>query len=51
MRFEVSEAGLTAPARVVYIPTRDNYAVLLSVDRPTEFLQALRRLAAGIRRP
>lgn len=32
----------TGSAHAVYIPTRQNYSLLLSVDRPDEFLTALR---------
>lgn len=38
---------VTDPTQVVYIPTRDNYTVLLSVARPTAFLEAVRRIAPG----
>ncbi len=33
---------LTARDRVAYVPTREGYALLLSVDRPEAFLAALR---------
>ena len=33
---------LTTPERVVYVPTREGYALLLSVERPEAFLDALR---------
>lgn len=33
---------VTDPARVVYVPTRAGYALLLSVDDPAGFLAALR---------
>jgi hypothetical protein len=36
---------VTDPSRVVYLPTRDGYSVLLSVRRPEAFLQALHRSA------
>ena len=32
---------LTAHDRVVYVPTRDGYSLLLSVERPEEFLTSL----------
>jgi len=34
---------VTDPSRVVYVPTSEGYSVLLSVQRPEEFLEALRR--------
>jgi hypothetical protein len=42
------EKGLlyvTDPHQVVYVPTRAGYSVLLSVDRPTEFVARLRAIA------
>jgi PH (Pleckstrin Homology) domain-containing protein len=36
---------VTDPQRVVYVPTRAGYSVLLSVDRPTEFVERLREIA------
>jgi PH (Pleckstrin Homology) domain-containing protein len=36
---------VTDPRRVVYVPTRAGYALLLSVDRPTEFVERLRAIA------
>jgi len=38
---------VTQPDRVVYVPTRDGYAVLLSVEDPPSFLQALARATGG----
>jgi hypothetical protein len=38
---------VTDPRRVVYVPTRAGYALLLSVDRPTEFVERLRSIAPG----
>lgn len=38
---------VTDQSRVVYIPTRQGYPVLLSVERPQEFLYRLRALAAS----
>ncbi len=34
---------VTDPGRVVYIPTREGYSVLLSVDDPERFLRSLRQ--------
>jgi hypothetical protein len=36
---------ITDPTRVVYIPTRSGYALLLSVQEPDAFLTALRAVA------
>jgi hypothetical protein len=36
---------LTAMRRVVYVPTRAGYSLLLSVDRPDEFIERLRAIA------
>jgi hypothetical protein len=36
---------VTDSRRVVYVPTRAGYALLLSVDRPTEFVERLRAIA------
>jgi hypothetical protein len=36
---------VTDPHRVVYVPTRSGYSLLLSVDRPTEFVERLRQVA------
>ncbi len=38
---------VTDGSRVVYIPTRDNYSVLLSVAEPERFLQALSGISRG----
>ena len=38
---------VTDARRVVYIPTRDNYSVLLSVAEPERFLQALSGISRG----
>ena len=35
---------MTDPARVVYVPTREGYSLLLSVDRPDSFLQSISRI-------
>jgi hypothetical protein len=47
-RLRNGEKGLlyvTDPHRVVYIPTRAGYSLLLSVDRPGEFVERLRAIA------
>ena len=44
---EKALAFLTHRQRVVYIPTHDGYAVLLSVPEPHEFIQALESELAG----
>jgi hypothetical protein len=36
---------LTDSRRVVYVPTRAGYSLLLSVDRPAEFVERLRAIA------
>jgi hypothetical protein len=36
---------VTDSRRVVYVPTHAGYSVLLSVDRPTEFVQRLKEIA------
>ena len=36
---------VTDPHEVVYVPTRAGYSLLLSVDRPTEFVERLRQVA------
>jgi hypothetical protein len=36
---------VTDPHQVVYVPTRAGYSLLLSVDRPTEFVERLRAIA------
>jgi hypothetical protein len=36
---------LTDPHRAVYVPTREGYSLLLSVDRPEEFVGRLRAIA------
>ena len=36
---------ITDPKRVVYIPTRDGYSIMLSVADPGVFIEALRRSA------
>jgi PH (Pleckstrin Homology) domain-containing protein len=38
---------LTDNTRVAYVPTTAGYAVLVSVENPSLFLQSLRRLAGG----
>jgi hypothetical protein len=38
---------VTDDRRVVYIPTRRDHSVMLSVDRPDQFLDAIRRIAPG----
>jgi hypothetical protein len=38
---------LTDRTRVVYVPTRKGYALLLSVERPDEFVRRLRDVARG----
>lgn len=40
---EKSLAFVTDSSRVVYIPTTEGYSVLLSVERPQEFLNRLRQ--------
>ena len=50
--FRLSSGGrallfVTDRSRVVYIPTRDDYALMLSVDRPHDFVASLRRAAVG----
>ena len=39
---------VTDPTSVVYIPTREAYAVLLSVAQPEEFVRAIRQTAARL---
>jgi hypothetical protein len=39
---------VTDPHRVVYVPTRAGYSLLLSVDRPAEFVERLRAIAPGM---
>jgi hypothetical protein len=46
---EKSLVFVTDKTRVAYIPTRRGYSVLVSVERPQEFLSVL-RLAAGATR-
>ncbi len=46
---ENSLVFVTDKTRVAYIPTRQGYSVLVSVERPHEFLSVL-RLAAGAAR-
>jgi hypothetical protein len=46
---EKSLVFVTDKTRVAYIPTRQGYSVLVSVERPQEFLSVL-RLAAGATR-
>ncbi len=36
---------VTDPHKVAYVPTRAGYSLLLSVDRPTEFVERLRAIA------
>jgi hypothetical protein len=36
---------VTDSRRVVYVPTRAGYSVLLSVDRPTEFVRRVKEIA------
>ena len=38
---------VTDPRRVVYVPTRAGYSLLLSVDRPAEFVERLQAIAPG----
>jgi hypothetical protein len=38
---------VTDPRRVVYVPTRAGYSLLLSVDQPAEFLKRLQAIAPG----
>ena len=38
---------LTHPGRVVYVPTREGFAVMMSVDDPDAFLRALTGARAG----
>ena len=40
---------VTDPSRVVYVPTRAGYSVLVSVPDPPAFLASLRRLISGAR--
>ncbi len=40
-------AAVTDPHRVVYIPTRDGYSLLVSVSDPNGFLEALKKQATG----
>jgi hypothetical protein len=40
---------VTDRSRVVYVPTREGYPVLLGVQRPEDFLQALQRAAGPTR--
>jgi hypothetical protein len=47
-RLRNGEKGLlyvTDPHQVVYVPARAGYSVLLSVDRPAEFVERLRAIA------
>jgi PH (Pleckstrin Homology) domain-containing protein len=39
---------LTDPHRVVYVPTRDGYSLLLSVDRPQDFVERVRSIAPAM---
>ena len=39
---------VTQPDRVVYVPTRDGYAVLLSVEDPPAFLRALAQATGSL---
>jgi hypothetical protein len=46
-RLTNGETGLvfvTDTSHVVYLPTREGYSVLLSVARPTDFIQALKKV-------
>lgn len=36
---------VTDPDRVVYLPTKDNYSILISVANPEEFLQYLHEVS------
>ena len=36
---------VTDPSKVIYVPTRDGYSLLLSVEQPEAFLQSLTRMA------
>jgi hypothetical protein len=38
---------VTDHARVVHLPTREGYALLLSIDQPEAFLQSIRKLSAS----
>ena len=38
---------LTDRTRVVYVPTREGYSLLLSVERPAEFVRRLREVTKG----
>ena len=38
---------LTDPRQVVYVPTREGYSLLLSVNDPSRFLDSLRRTAVA----
>jgi hypothetical protein len=38
---------VTDPRQVVYVPTRAGYSLLLSVDRPQDFVERLREVAPG----
>lgn len=38
---------VTDRSRVVHIPTRDGYSVMLSVERPEDFVASLQRAAGG----
>lgn len=49
-RLRNGEKALVYPtdrARVVYLPTREGYAVMLSLPQPEAFLAALKRIAPG----
>jgi len=37
---------VTDPNRVVYLPTKDNYSILISVANPEEFLQYLQEISS-----
>jgi hypothetical protein len=40
---------VTDRSRVVYVPTREGYPVLVSVQRPAEFLESIRRVGTSSR--
>jgi hypothetical protein len=40
---------VTDRSRVVYVPTRQGYPLLVSVQRPEEFLQSLQRIGSSAR--
>ena len=38
---------VTDPSSVVYVPTREGYSLLMSVDRPDAFLASIRKLSTN----